>query len=441
MATDAAAEAVAIHVEDELNKAAEKVAADISRLETKIHRIPANMLDLANDGMHYFVPNVVAIGPYHHGLPHLLEAEDVKRAAAYYFCRGSGHSAMVVYEKILSVAGEARSCYADDAVAGIPDADFATMMFHDGCFLLYFIMSYTISNIDQLDSWLKPKLASILMDIFLLENQIPWLVLDALMVMDLRSVPLRVHKFIVLIARTLSNVISIQENPDFILDGSFTWPHLLGLLRCYVSGGMIEEEHIKFPREVTSFSLTSSAIELEEIGIKLKTSRTTEFKLNHMGIEKGCLFGKLFLTPFVLDEVRACWLLNMAALEVSIANFSDASCTGVSSYVAVLAMLMNKEEDVHKLRAKGLLHGKFSDQETLKFFKSLVKRIYVGPGYTRILVELEAYKRNRWMWIHIHKFVYNKFKTIVTVFSIIVSVVGVLVAVFKILLSMKQHQH
>lgn len=130
-------------VEEDLKRAAEKVDAEFPKNdEVKMHRYPAIFRSLMSKDDRYFVPRCVAIGPYHHGAAHLQRAEEMKRAAAYFICEASGHSAEVVYARILSVAGDARSCYDHDAVAGIPQADFATMMFQDGCFLLQYIIDH-----------------------------------------------------------------------------------------------------------------------------------------------------------------------------------------------------------------------------------------------------------------------------------------------------------
>ncbi|KAL5220125.1 hypothetical protein ABZP36_024838 [Zizania latifolia] len=431
---NAAAAAVAIQVlQEELKREANKFESDVSKKKTKIHRFPPSMRSLVNDGR-YVVPNVVAIGPYHRHWQHLREAEEVKRVAAHYFCTNlftdPRYSFDAVYQTIVSVAGKARSCYADDdAVKGISDDEFAAMMFHDGCFLMQWMLWYTGEKIAQpLESWFS-SMASIQRDMFLLENQIPWLVLEALM--ELRTVS--VDKFIAKIRATFYINLNLHGEPICHLDESITWPHLLGLLRCCVSGTVTDDEINKLPQGASSFALDSSAIEMGEVGIKLEASKTMELK--DMGIKK-CIFGQLFLVPFLMDNTGTCWLVNMAALEECISETWDAKCTIVSSYIAVLAMLMNREEDVHELRAKGLVCGKFSDRETLKFFKTLVKHVCIGPHYVRILAEIDAYKRNRWLWIAVHKFVYNNVKNIITVFT----VVGVLVGVFKALLSIKQHR-
>ncbi|KAL5205971.1 hypothetical protein ABZP36_034180 [Zizania latifolia] len=416
-----AVEVVVIPTEMELKKAAEKLEAKISKNKTKMHRFPESMRSLGNDGS-YVVPNVVAIGPYHHHKNHLREAEEVKRAAAYYFCRDSRHPTETVYEKIVSVAGEARSCYADDAVEGISEPDFADMMFHDGCFLIQWMMWSNGKKVDPpLESCFK-IMSSIARDVFLLENQIPRLVLDALM--ELR--PVSVHEFIANMRSYFYVDRRHRQNEPVPVD---EWPHLLDLLRCCVSGSVSDH------KSDISFAQTSSAIELGQIGIKLTASRTTQLK--DVGIRRGHLCGELFVTPFLMNNRATCWLVNMVALEDCIYKTRDANFTIVGSYIAIMAMLMNREEDVHKLRAKGLVYGKLSDQETLEFFKTLVKHAYIGPRYMNILAEIEAYKHDRWLWIAMRKLVYNNIKIIVTVFS----VVGVLVGIFKTLISVKKHHN
>jgi hypothetical protein len=47
---------------------------------------------------------------------------------------------------------------------------------------------------------------------------------------------------------------------------------------------------------------------------------------------------------------------------------------------------------------------------------------------------LQEYRQERWLWIAVHRFLYNNIKTIATVFSI----VGVLAGLFKTILSVKQ---
>ncbi|KAK1613681.1 hypothetical protein QYE76_019198 [Lolium multiflorum] len=88
-------------------------------------------------------------------------------------------------------------------------------------------------------------------------------------------------------------------------------------------------------------------MELSEIGIKLTAKNTTE--LIHMGIKKDSLFAELSLAPLSLNDSRASWLVNMAALELcTTLNFQDED-SAVCSYLLLFAMFVDREEDVHEL--------------------------------------------------------------------------------------------
>jgi hypothetical protein len=440
MGAAAQEEIVEISVIEELKRAAEKFDADFSKFKTKMHRYPPAIRRGIDRGVNQpYTPSSVAIGPYYHKIDHLQRAEEVKGTAAYYFCKGLDHSdEAAVYQKILSLADDTRSCYDDNAVMGYRKADFAAMLLRDGCFLLQVIMWKTTGgNVAlSLERWFRSNETAILRDIFMMENQLPWLVLQALM--EFR--PVMVTEFITQSAggRFPAQVNSAgkQRQPDLALNESNTPAHLLGLLRCYQSGhGESRDVSVPERRESTSAPhRPSSAIELAEIGIKLVPSKTTQFK--DMDIRKGLLFGELFLAPLVVDDLNASWLLNMVALEACSATAGKNEEYTVSSYLLLLAMLINREEDVHELRVKHILHGDLGDERTLRLLKNAADFICKTNQHSLLLEDLDAYKQKRWLRIAVHKFVYHNFKTIVTVFSII----GVLVGIFKTLLSLKQRQ-
>ncbi|KAI5004361.1 hypothetical protein ZWY2020_031604 [Hordeum vulgare] len=290
--------------------------------------------------------------------------------------------------------------------------------------------------------------ASISNDIMLLENQIPWAVIETLR--RFKEVP--VEEFVAKMGRTFQ-VRKEKEREEFDLGDGYKPPHLLGLLRFYKTRHTLQvpkKNEQKLPalgsssasqvptsdqdRQI-SMSKSISAIELAEIGIKLMASKTT--KLVDMGMEKTPLSGNIFLAPLLLDDIRSCWLVNMAALEVCLATgVRDDEEPVVCSYLALLAMLMDREEDVHKLRSKRLVQGELTNKETLDFFKTLIKHISGGSLYIRILEEIEDYKLKRRIWIKIYEYVYQNKKAIVTVLSLI----GVLAGIFKALLSVKHGQ-
>ncbi|KAE8772064.1 hypothetical protein D1007_55982 [Hordeum vulgare] len=400
---------------------------------------------------------VVSIGPYHRKLGQFEATEEVKLVTACQFVSSSSGSFEEICAAIRPLVSLSRSLYEplprslfEHVLPGYTDDDLVRMMLLDGCFLLQYMLMYTAR--DKLSSsllcYFDSNQASISNDIMLLENQIPWAVIETLR--RFKEVP--VEEFVAKMGRTFQ-VRKEKEREEFDLGDGYKPPHLLGLLRFYKTRHTFQvpkKNEQKLPalgsssasqvptsdqdRQI-SMSKSISAIELAEIGIKLMASKTT--KLVDMGIEKTPLSGNIFLAPLLLDDIRSCWLVNMAALEVCLATgVRDDEEPVVCSYLALLAMLMDREEDVHKLRSKRLVQGELTNKETLDFFKTLIKHISGGSLYIRILEEIEDYKLKRRIWIKICEYVYQNKKAIVTVLSLI----GVLAGIFKALLSVKHGQ-
>lgn len=128
-----------------------------------------------------------------------------------------------------------------------------------------------------------------------------------------------------------------------------------------------------------------SAAELARIGVKLTPASSAAARLADMVFRrKPVLFAELSLSPLFLDDVTACWLVNMAALEEAVVARQfipmGASPQGLklTSYLLVLAMLVDGEEDVRELRRANLLHSTLSNTQGLAFFKGLGHNLRLG---------------------------------------------------------------
>jgi hypothetical protein len=400
---------------------------------TTIERIAAR-LPSAPSHLNISTPAAVAIGPYHHGSPHLLAMEATKRAAADEFCRAVGKSSEQVCQNILPLAETARSCYDqfDEKLVSIDDGELAKMLFVDGCFLVQFVVSMCPKNHEQPPGEEQDPLMSraevhtriyaIARDFLLLENQIPWAVLKALT--DLRpGVP--VTEFLDRMASAFDISTSTGTKP---LEPESPAPHhLLGLFHRRQVG----KERTPSLRIDILPSPGSTAVELAEMGVKLTASKTKSFgnmkMRKHRWTTLG-LFGELSLAPLVLNDLTACWLLNMVAYEACL-GATQADNFAVSSYVSVIALLVNRGEDVQELRARGIINSAMSDEGTLGFFMWAAPCLRVGERYFHISQRLQHYKEKRWMLIAIHRFFYRNMKTILAV----VTVVGALTGILKLI--------
>ncbi|KAM0904729.1 hypothetical protein ACQ4PT_017822 [Festuca glaucescens] len=419
-----------IHVFED---AAREFKVDIDMMKMKIHMYPPSIQVF--DDKFFTIPRLVAIGPYHHGQNQLKQAEKAKCVAAYHCIMESGHSVQDMYDAVVSAAYDARSLYDKDVMAGISEEDFLHMMFYDACFLVqYFACSTDGSGTmdPSLRGFFDFNRKAIRHDIVLLENQIPWRVVEAV----LRFRPVDLEAFVAFWKQYLQDRKVLGEQP-LVLDDSFEPPHLLGLLRFYIVGKGNTKPPTQVKTNMISFSV--SAIELAENGIKLKANEETT-ELIHMGVNKRGIFAELSMAPLSLDDERASFLINMAALELcTTSNFQEAEPedSAVCSYLLLLSLLVHREEDVQELRTKHLLQGGAGliNKDALTFFTRLQSLPLRGSNcYVRIMMEIEKYKLKRQMQIKVYAFFYKNKRTIFAIFS----VVGVLVSILGTLMSLKK---
>ncbi|KAL6653630.1 hypothetical protein ACP70R_008554 [Stipagrostis hirtigluma subsp. patula] len=429
----------------------------MQQIKSKIHRFPSSLRRFGTEG-DYIVPRTVALGPYYNGKPELQAMEEVKSAVVGYFFLELGVSQQATYERFKPIAREARVYYADTKVLeGIPDDEFTAMMFADGCFLVQY-MDHMV-NLRGETSWLRSMFHAhylgIERDMLLLENQIPWPVIEFFT--SLRE-PSLLGDIIIYMFASLGTSLS-KEHLFLDINKSYRPPHLLGLLVFYLVGSgkqaleiptsskasrgrpgfsgalsVIESFHISEKQPLKEMQVTTSAAELKEMGIKLKASKS--MRLSDIGItEEGPLIANLSIPPWSMHSVQACWLVNMAAFEICTATgFNDEY--HVNSYICIISLLMNQEEDVHELRVKHILQSFFGNKQTLEFIKGMAPNLSPGPAYGRFIADLATYKHRRRLRIAIYRFFYNNAKTVAAVLPII----GVLVGIFKTVLSLEQKQ-
>ncbi|KAB5518979.1 hypothetical protein DKX38_023298 [Salix brachista] len=150
----------------------------IQPLSTNISRVPRK---LRNENEECYIPKVVSIGPYHYGErdDRLREVETLKVPMARQFILDSGKDIELIYSELEKVIKTARESYDEDSITRFDDEQFARMMFLDGCFILQFIScaTHNYENLEMSDR----QVADVKRDLLLLENQVPFPVLQSLM--------------------------------------------------------------------------------------------------------------------------------------------------------------------------------------------------------------------------------------------------------------------
>uniref|UniRef100_A0A6N2N5L7 Uncharacterized protein n=1 Tax=Salix viminalis TaxID=40686 RepID=A0A6N2N5L7_SALVM len=150
----------------------------IQPLSTNISRVPRK---LRNENEECYIPKVVSIGPYHYGErdDRLREVETLKVPMARQFILDSGKDIELIYSELEKVIKTARESYDEDSITRFDDEQFTQMMFLDGCFILQFIScaTHNYENLEMSDR----QVADVKRDLLLLENQVPFPVLQSLM--------------------------------------------------------------------------------------------------------------------------------------------------------------------------------------------------------------------------------------------------------------------
>ncbi|KAF8398278.1 hypothetical protein HHK36_017205 [Tetracentron sinense] len=373
--------------------------------KTRIQKVPPMLREIEANRKCYD-PLVVAIGPYHHGKPELEQMEKLKSSTiVQQFLSGSDKPITDYYKKIKKVVKDARDCYAEGSTENFNDEEFALMMFLDGCFILHFIDCVVHEKFPDM----KMKSHDIIFvrqDLFLLENQIPNLVLKELMSLRYPGDKGKnnIHKFIT------EQINAMTSNPTkrkgssackFFFGGkkddrredSISGPsnddglHLLQLVRTQLVGN----HDISKPKSQDDWQSFRSVKELNTAGIEC--IRSHKCCLDAVEFKKSCIYGKLYLPPITIDDSTKPLFLNLIAYE----RCPDApDDDAISSYICFMDALIDRAEDVKELRSKGiLLNFLGSDEQVADLFNQISTNLVLDPhSYGRVKGEIEKHYNN-----------------------------------------------
>ena len=385
-----------------------------TRPKTRIQKVDKTLLQIGSNNT-CFYPLVVSLGPYHHGKEHLLPMERYKNVAARWFIslvmnkRASTITEMVdqangVYDKFIEKAPSVSSLIESyDAAEFLPTfeaEDFMRMMFLDGCFILHFIhLALYGRSGEVLESSHLLNQPLIVRDMFLLENQIPYPILNALMsLLPDQEIPKAwIMEFIFTFFlppfefnfsaigfwRVLVLIFELFLLPirGYIFLG--IWKsiygvgieplHLLDLLRAvFVGDG--SSPLSSCVRRYRDYDLRPIR-ELKAVGIQV--SKGSSWLLKEVKFKKDLVNSRLELPQIIVDDSTKTRLLNLVAYEMCPNGPLEHTAT---SYICFLHSLIHKTEDVKELQSENILLNHLdSNEEVVNLFKELAT--YLSPDY------------------------------------------------------------
>ncbi|BFG25206.1 hypothetical protein CerSpe_114800 [Prunus speciosa] len=358
-----------------------------------------------------FVPNLVSIGPYHHGHEDLKAMEEIKQW--YLHCllerRGNQEASLKSFVKgIRSMEKYFRDCYGEKV--NLSSDDFVEIMVVDGCFIIELFRKYRTDTTpgkgfrERDDpvfnmSWM---ITALLYDLLLLENQIPWRVLDCLFKLtrendetdepSLSELTLNYFEYYTLLGRDPKK---IEET------GS---KHLLDFIRKCLLGGTKEDSTNIHPN--SDWAPIPCVTELLQAGVKF---RRTEDSMLNITFENGVMK----IPPIVVNENGESLFRNLIVYEQCEASVYECKIT---SYAVVLDNLINTSSDVDILMQKGILFTHLSKEDIASFFNKLYNNTIPGQFSYKELTDKvnEHYHRrfNRWKTILARDYFNNPWSTL-----------------------------
>ncbi|XP_057983218.1 UPF0481 protein At3g47200-like [Malania oleifera] len=358
----------------------------------RIQKVP-RMLRKIESNENCYEPQVVSIGPYHHGKLELEAVEKLKVPMARDYIESSYTSKLSVrdmYDKVAAVAVEARQCYAKDATEGLDDEAFAQMMFLDGCFILQFIYCYEENKRGEM-KMRSLNIAFVQRDLFLLENQLPFLVLEELVNLRFEQKE-GINKINSFIEHTRAlpppgkpgwrhRIENCIDRCNFLkkpLENSKKQPvheegpaHLLDLLRAQLID-LQDKKIATKSNDRSSLSYSYQSVkELKAAGIEFRPSKTQRF--TDIKFEHCCVRGFLKLPAVIVDDSFKSILLNLVAYKACPDAPDD---LGVTSYICFMDSLIDHAEDVKELRSEGILMSCLgSDQQVADLFNDIANNL------------------------------------------------------------------
>ncbi|KAA8535498.1 hypothetical protein F0562_030501 [Nyssa sinensis] len=324
----------------------------------------------------YYEPNVVSIGPYHHGKHNLRQMEDLKLTTARIFLRGIESDSKMTHQVRLDKFAEqitvVREMYEKDSTEHINEEEFIRMMFLDGCFIIIFIRCFISFGFEEL-GMKKDTITLVQRDIFMLENQLPFLVLRALCTTKLFN-----QSDLLWMLDRFICYCTIGSNRNFHtrIEQEAKPLHLLDLLRKRWVG-----KHNSSPPESFSFFsqkriMTSRLVrnikELKTTGIFLKPNSSYQFSDIRFSY---FLTGRLTLPPMIITDSTKIIFLNVIAHEACM-NLDF----GFSSYIRFLDSLIDNAEDVRLMRSRGIVKNFLdSDDQVASLFNEVGASLQMEP--------------------------------------------------------------
>ncbi|KAF4385772.1 hypothetical protein F8388_010328 [Cannabis sativa] len=337
-----------------------------------------------------YEPNAFAIGPFHHKKPHLQPTERIKQKYLLDLLSRLSHNnnnnpisnteapfdpmwIRKLSKAINEIQNKAHGYYAGPT--DMSTTEFVEMLLLDGCFIIELFRknSYQSDLIDKDDPifTMSCLLQFLHHDLILLENQIPWFVLNTLF--DLTKSQSTDKKSLVELA--LEFFPSLIKKKPFRLNLSNDdhriqqTKHILDLLR----NSLIWNSKVIGNDTNHDWQHIRTATGLRDSGIKFEASNS-ESILDISFIPRR---GVVSIPPLLIQETTETMFRNLISLEQCCPNYKPI----ITCYAVLLDNLIDTNADIQVLEKNKVIDNWLNVDDATKFFNRLYIDTYVKENY------------------------------------------------------------
>ncbi|CAI8590030.1 unnamed protein product [Vicia faba] len=415
-------------LKNELNEMLKGVVLpEMSRIhEQHIYKVPPRIRQ-ANPQA--YTPQIISIGPFHspHGSTSdniLHQMEQLKLKYLKGFLNRTNLSLDDFVSKFQEWESRIRSCYA--GLFSFNSNDFLKIIIVDACFIIeHFLRYFRYKNWMENDPiLLKPWLLSdIKRDLVLLENQLPFFVLED--IYKLASINLEFPSFL-----TITIYYFQQFNLQNINSERVQCPkHFTDLLRTFLLPSSFD-----FVQEKPGDAIEHvySASQLSEAGLVFEVS-DSKCLLDLNFDDKGVLK----IPRFHVHDTTEIYMRNILAFEEC--HISDQDSCYISQYLSILDFLVNTEKDVSILVDKRIIVNWMGDANAVAaMVNNLCKNVSMptlNSKYISICYRLNGFYENpsnKYKAIFVHEYFNTPWKIASTVTAVLLLLFTLIQAVCSI---------
>ncbi|KAK9196759.1 hypothetical protein WN943_004890 [Citrus x changshan-huyou] len=360
--------------------------------ECCIYRVPKAIRKSDEEA---YTPQVISIGPLHHGKEELAFMEKQKiRYRREFSERITPETWQKFVTFIENHEQRIRNCY--EEASKLEKLEFITMILYDAVFIIELFLKHKERIMDRSKPapYNAPLRVDIRLDLVLLENQLPYFVLEELYMIVF---PGNIHhlSFLRLSCVFFASSSISNDTPIFLRNVDVQLKHFTDLNRYLMTMRFSRPQNLR-----RSTLDIPCAVKLQESGVRFKLVERESF-LN-ITFEKKRLLSfmpwfkvhELQIPAIEIYDMTEPLLRNLMALE----QCHYPSETYICNYINLMDSLINAEEDVNLLVEAGIIHNHVGDNaKVANMFNKFCKNIVLDDfRYCDVLEDLKAHYDNPW---------------------------------------------